>query len=42
MIYGFMRPRMTSFPTFEVDDPEDDVETREYLAAEAKGEQAPQ
>ena len=34
VIYAAMRPRMTTFPTFEVDDPEDDAETRTYLAGE--------
>lgn len=41
VIYGFVRGGMTTFPTFEVDDPEDDAETRDYLASEAKGEQGP-
>lgn len=34
VIYAAMRPRMTTFPTFEVDDPDDDAETRDYLAGE--------
>ena len=34
-IYLSLRHRITTFPTFEVDDPEDDAATREYLAAEA-------
>ena len=35
VIYLSMRSRMTTFPTFEVDDPEYDEETREYLARES-------
>jgi len=33
-IYAARRKHITIFPTFEVDDPEDDAETREYLATE--------
>jgi amino acid transporter len=33
-IYLSHRSRITTFPTYEVDDPEDDAETREYLAHE--------
>jgi amino acid transporter len=40
-IYAFMRGRMTTFPTFEVDDPDFDAETREYLAHESGDEAAP-
>ena len=44
-IYLGRRRHITSFPTMEVDDPEDDLETREYLAAESAsglpGEQPP-
>jgi amino acid transporter len=40
VIYLAMRGRMTTFPTFEVDDPEDDAETRDYLAAESGTGQA--
>jgi hypothetical protein len=32
---------MTTFPTFEVDDPDFDAETREYLAHESGDEAAP-
>jgi len=35
VIYLLMRGHMTTFPTFEVDDPEDDAETRDYLATES-------
>lgn len=34
-IYVSRRGEMTTFPTFEVDDPEDDAQTREYLATES-------
>ncbi|ABL82880.1 MULTISPECIES: APC family permease [unclassified Nocardioides] len=34
-IYAARRGEITTFPTFEVDDPEDDAETRDYLAAES-------
>ena len=34
-VYLSVRSRITIFPTFEVDDPEDDAETRDYLATEA-------
>jgi amino acid transporter len=34
-IYAARRDEITTFPTFEVDDPEDDAETREYLSAES-------
>ena len=34
-IYAARRDAITTFPTFEVDDPEDDAETRDYLAAES-------
>jgi len=33
-VYLSVRSRITIFPTFEVDDPEDDAETRDYLATE--------
>ena len=33
-VYLSVRSRVTIFPTFEVDDPEDDAETRDYLATE--------
>lgn len=35
-IYAVMRDGMTTFPTFEVDDPEDDAETRTYLTHESE------
>ena len=35
-IYLARRGAITSFPTFEVDDPEDDAATRAYLAHEAE------
>jgi amino acid transporter len=35
-IYLARRSSITTFPTFEVDDPEDDAETRSYLAHEAE------
>lgn len=34
-IYAVRRNAITTFPTFEIDDPEDDAETRDYLTAEA-------
>lgn len=34
LIYGSRKNDITIFPTYEVDDPEDDAETREYLSAE--------
>lgn len=34
-IYLSLRTDITTFPTFEIDDPEDDPETRQYLATEA-------
>ena len=33
-VYLTVRSRITIFPTFEVDDPDDDAETRDYLATE--------
>lgn len=33
-VYLSVRRRITTFPTFEIDDPEDDAETREYLSHE--------
>jgi amino acid transporter len=36
-IYLSVRRGITTFPTFEVDDPDDDAETRTYLAGEAVG-----
>ena len=37
LIYVSVRRGITTFPTFEIDDPEDDVETRRYLAGESVG-----
>ena len=37
VIYLAVRGGITTFPTFEVDDPEDDAETRDYLAGETVG-----
>lgn len=34
VVYLSVRSGITTFPTFEVDDPEDDAETRSYLAQE--------
>lgn len=36
-IYLSLRGKITTFPTFEVDDPEDDAQTRAYLAGESAG-----
>jgi amino acid transporter len=37
VVYLSVRRGITTFPTFEVDDPEDDAETRTYLARETVG-----
>jgi amino acid transporter len=37
VLYLSVRRRITTFPSFEVDDPEDDTQTRAYLQGEAQG-----
>lgn len=37
LVYWSVRTKVTTFPTFEVDDPEDDAESAAYLAHEAAG-----
>lgn len=37
VVYLSVRNRISTFPTFEVDDPEDDPQTRDYLAHEGPG-----
>jgi amino acid transporter len=36
VIYLTVRHKITTFPSFEVDDPDDDAETRSYLAGEGR------
>jgi amino acid transporter len=42
VIYRARRDQITTFPTFEVDDPEDEAATRQYLAAEVEAPMTPE